>query len=240
MSTLCKARGFVFGKEEKLESDREFAVFAEDFGKVKIFGKAIRKIDSKLKSRIDIFSFVDFEFVQGKNRKTLTDSEILKKFKMVISSPKRFEVANRIVIAIDELVVSGAKENDLLSFIIEIFEILNSQSFKKEDCDLLYIYFLWNFFGILGFGPELEKCAGCSYKLIPQKNYFSCKEGGVICQKCLEKDKKFSTINADVVKIMRIIVQRNWQLLSKLKFSSISKKMLEDVSASYYFYLLDK
>ena len=82
MSLYCRTEGFIFKKEDRNDSDRVFSVFSKDFGRLEIFGKAIRKIDSKLKSAVEIFSFSEIEFVQGKNRKTLTDVFLQKKLKV--------------------------------------------------------------------------------------------------------------------------------------------------------------
>ena len=56
MAVHYKTKGFILKKEDRLESDRIFTVFTYDFGRIEIFGKAIRRIASKLKGGIDIFS----------------------------------------------------------------------------------------------------------------------------------------------------------------------------------------
>ena len=80
MTTQYKTRAFVFKKNDRNESDRMFSVFTDEFGKLDIFAKAIRKINSKLRKDFDIFYFSDIEFVQGKNVKTLIDAARIKKF----------------------------------------------------------------------------------------------------------------------------------------------------------------
>jgi len=240
MASLCATKGFVFKKEDSGEADRVFSVFTEDFGRVNVFAKAIKKSSSKLKGGIDIFSFVDIEFVQGKIKKTLTDALALRKFGRITASPKRFEVASRIAIAIDELVKAEAQDGKLLSFIEESFKILNSQDLKSGQCDYLYYYFLWNYFCILGFKPELSRCSHCSCGLDPDKICFSCKEGGVVCAKCGELDKKFKKIKPDIVKILRIITSRDWNTISRIKTDRNSSNQLEEISNEYYFYLADK
>ena len=71
MTLKYKTKALVFKKTDRNESDRVFSVFTENFGRLDIFAKAIRKNVSKLRSGIDIFFISDIEFIQGKNRKTL-------------------------------------------------------------------------------------------------------------------------------------------------------------------------
>lgn len=80
MTTRYKTKVFVFKKNNINESDRMFSVFSDNFGRLDIFAKAIRKPVSKLRSGIDIFFLSEIEFIQGKNRKTLTDAVAVKKF----------------------------------------------------------------------------------------------------------------------------------------------------------------
>jgi len=236
MISPSATRGFVFKKQDLAEADRVFSVFTEDLGRVDVFAKAIKKISSKLKSGIDVFSFVNIEFVQGKNRKTLTDSLILQKFGRIISSPKRFEIANRVSIAIDEFINGAAKDGELMALLQETFEILDSEKLKSRHCDLLYYYFLWNFFCVLGSGPELSKCSRCQQSLDPARICFSCKEGGAVCAECGQGQR----ISPDIIKILRIITKRDWQTTSKIKIGDGPEKQLQNLSQNYYFYLADK
>jgi DNA repair protein RecO (recombination protein O) len=240
MATQLATSGFVFKKEDIGEADRFFSVFTEDFGRINVFARAVKKSSSKLKSQIDIFSFVDIEFVQGKAKKTLTDAIALQKFSRIISSPKRFETASRIAISIDEIIKGQERDPQLLLFIKEIFDILNSENLKASQCDYLYYYFLWNYFCILGFRPELARCSHCSCGLDPEKLSFSCKEGGVICPKCQEFNKKFKKIGPDIVKVLRIITGQDWHAFSRIKMGRNSFAQLAEISNEYYFYLADK
>jgi DNA repair protein RecO (recombination protein O) len=189
---------------------------------------------------LDIFSIVEIEFVQGKNKKTATDAVALERFKNIIRSPKRFETANRIAVLMEELLNGHEKDEKLSSLLSETFRILNEDAFKKDHCDILYFYFAWKFFDLMGFLPQLYQCAACSEKLNPQDIYFSCKAGGVVCRKCSKCEKNIKGITADFVKILRLICKENWQTVCRLRISSASKKDLLEITDSYCFYLADK
>jgi len=240
MTNHCKVSGFVFKKEDRSETDRIFSIFTDDFGRLKIFAKAIRKITSKLKSGIDIFSISEIEFVQGKNKKTLTDAIFTEKFNNITLSPKRFEVANRITKVLDDFVKEQEKDEGLFNLLKDCFNKLNSSLLKEKECDLIYYYFLWNFFSILGFGPEIQKCASCFSKLDSEEIYFSYREGGIICQKCFEFQKPIEKINSDAVKLLRLILKADWETISKLKINPECEKYLQKISEGYYLYSLEK
>jgi len=239
MINCCKAVGFIFKKEDRSEADKILSVFTEEFGSIKIFAKAIRKITSKLKSGIDIFSASEIEFVQGKTKKTLTDAIFIKKFNNIIASPKRFKIANEIAKVLNDFIKEQHPDKKIFDLLIDAFDKLNNKFLKETDCILIYYYFFWNFCFIIGFRPELQKCADCFGELKSDEVYFSSKDGGIICPKCFNSNTAIK-VNSDVVKILRLILKKDWQIISRLKFNLNSQKLLHQITNNYYAYLLDK
>src|SRR3990167_7638334 len=103
MTTSYRTAGFVFKKDDRFESDRNFSVFTKDFGRVEVLGKSIRKIASKLRGGIEIFSLSEIEFVQGKNRKTLTDAVLDKKFNNIYT-PVKLDISYKISGLVDNFI----------------------------------------------------------------------------------------------------------------------------------------
>ena len=232
MTLKYRTKGFIFKKEERGESDRVFSVFTDDFGRLDIFAKAIRKAPSKLRGGIDIFFMSEVEFIQGKNKKTLTDAVVIKKFNTIPQNVEKFKVASGIGGILDNFLRGEEKDKDIFNLLDEVFIRLNDESLKVKKYFLVYHYFLWNMLSLLGYRSEVHKCAGCSEGLTPQDVYFSAKEGGIICKRCLGKDKFAQRVNTDIVKILRVILSKDWQTLSKLIIESSSQKLLSDVSAN--------
>jgi len=256
MFPYYRTQGLVFKIEDQFEADQMFSVFTKDFGRVEIFGKAIRKINSKLKSGIEIFSLSKIEFIQGKHKKTLTDALFVEKFKNIYQIPEKFEVAIKISNLIDDFIRGEEKDDNIFNLLNDTFSKLNNYQLLTTNYQLIYFYFFWNFISILGYEPELSKCAICRQKLNPHNLYFSNKEGGIICKKCLTSGRDGVKIEPDVVKVLRLIVKKvpmsqdragipvaegdlgNWNTLSKLKMGNDTRESLKEVSENYYRYLL--
>lgn len=231
MIASYRTRGFIFKKEDRQEADRVFTVFTQDFGRLEIFAKSIRAITSKLRPGVEIFSVAQLEFVQGKNRKTLTDALCIEKFKSVTGDPEKLAVAYKISKALDTFIYGQELDSVIWIFLMDIFKKLDD---PKTNNKFLYYYFFWNFVGILGHSPELMACASCA-KPLDQKNlYFSNKEGGLICGSHGEGLR----ILPDAVKVLRLIMQQDWSTLSRLKMGVPAKKLLKEVSDRYYAYLM--
>jgi DNA repair protein RecO (recombination protein O) len=238
MTTHYKTRAFIFKKNDMNESDRIFSVFTDDFGRLDIFAKAIRKSISKLRSGIDIFFMSEIEFIQGKRKKTLTDAATTEKFDNIYQDLDKFKIANRIGEVLDNFIKGEQKDKDLFNLLNEVFYKLNDQNLNNKKYALLYYYFLWNVLSLLGYCPEVQKCNICQSKLNPYGIYFSDRLGGIICKKCLGHDASAEKINSDIAKILRLIFKKEWHILSKLKIEPASQNLFQKISDNYYFYIL--
>lgn len=240
MTAKLRTKGFVIKKKDRFESDRVFTVFTEDFGRLEIRAKAIRKIASKLRGGIDFLCLSEIEFIQGKNYKTLTDAVLIEKFNGIKENQEKLETAGKIADILDNLIKGEEKDEKVFSLLAESFDKLKNCQNNKVNCQLVYYYFSWNLFSLLGYSPELYKCAVCQNKLNPSDVYFSCEEGGVMCSQCLKTDRAAKKISPDTVKILRIILKKDWKLLSKLKIRDSPLSLLENISDNYYLYIKEQ
>lgn len=235
-----RTQGFILKKEDRGEADQLFTIYTKDFGKLEILGKGIRKISSKLRSGAEIFYLSEIEFIQGKRQKTLTDAISINKFKNLRKDLKRLAIAYKISEVLDNLIKGQERDEKIWQLLIETFQRLNTYHLKPNTSNLIYYYFLWNLFSILGYKPELYQCSLCQKKLIPEKLFFSEKEGGVICQNCFKKIDSAKKIEPEVIKIMRLILEKNWSTLSKLKIELKYIKSLSLISENYLNFIREK
>ena len=238
MTTRYKTRAFVFKKSDRNESDRVFSVFSDDFGRLEIFAKAIRKNVSKLRSGMDIFFMTELEFIQGKNRKTLTDAVVSEKFGDISQSLHKFKIANRISGVLDEFLKGEEKDGEIFNLLNDVFRKLDDKKLKADKYETVYYYFLWNLLFMLGYLPEVNECNICRGGLNPYNVYFSLKEGGVICKKCLGHDAGAEKINSDIIKILRLILKKEGDIIFSLKVGPASQKLFEHISDDYCAYIL--
>lgn len=97
MAVHYRTKGFVLAKKDLREADQLFSIYTQDFGKINILGRSIRKINSKLRAGINLFYLSEIEFIQGKNYKTLTDAIALQKLGYSENAFKISETLNSLV-----------------------------------------------------------------------------------------------------------------------------------------------
>lgn len=237
MTMHYKTSAFVFKKEDRLEADRVFSVFTKDFGRIEILGKAIRKINSKLRSGIEVFSLSEIEFIQGRNQKTLTDAVFTNKFNNLTTEPERMLLAFKISDILENFLLGQEADQRIWNIIVDIFEKLNDYSLSPTHYSLIYYYFFWNFISVLGYEPNLSECVVCRQKLNPYQLYFSGSDGGTLCKNCYQFKKDVIKLKSDIVKILRIILKKDWDTLFKIKIDDNHFRLFKEITDYYYRYL---
>jgi len=242
-----RTTGLIFKKDDRGETDQLFTIYTKDFGKLEILGKAIRKISSKLRSGAEPFYLSEIEFIQGKTQKTLTDTILINKFPSLRKDLKRLRIAYRISEVLDSLIKGPEADEKIWKLLNETFQRLDNQQLTINNQQLLYYYFLWNLLSVLGYKAELYNCAICQKKLLPEKLYFNPKEGGIICHDCFTplRDKSLTgfvkkEIQPETIKLLRIILKKDWGTLLKLKFEAKYLKELFLLSKSYFSLIVDE
>jgi DNA repair protein RecO (recombination protein O) len=244
MTSHYRTFGLVVKKVNAGVADCIFTVLTEDFGKIKILGKAIRKITSKLKSSINYIGLSEIEFIQGKVQKTLIDAELLDCYKNAKCDLPKLKVVHKIADVVNSLVSEEEMDSDVYNLLKDSFDRLNNSELTLLQSQMIYFYFIWNLFNLLGYKPEVYKCVVCQKKL-PQDNiYFSSDGAGLVCSDCIKTVKFFRRINADVVKVLRLILpayadkEKDIATLLKLRIPISSGKLLREITNDYYFHLL--
>lgn len=225
-------------KENRGEADRVFTIFTQDFGKLEILGRAIRKITSKLRAGADIFNLSEIEFIQGKTSKTLTDAILIEKFKNLKSDPEKLEAAYKTADVLDSLIGFEEKDEKIWQLLITTFRNIEISKYR----DIVCYYFLWNLFSILGYAPELYNCPVCSRKLLPETLFFSPAEGGLVCWQCFSKldngrKKEAKGIDVGTVKVLRVLLEKDFDVVNRLKIENKIVENLDEISGLYLNYL---
>jgi len=231
MATYYKTKAFALKKKNWFEADQVLTVYTKDFGKLSILGKAIRKIKSKLRAGIGLFCALEIEFIQGRKGKTLTDAVSVKKFKNIRGNLDRIEVAHRINATIDNLVKGQEKDTKIWDLLNQVFQELDKVGLENKSGgnNLFYYYFFWNFVSFLGYQVDLYNCVSCRKKLVPEKLYFDLESKGIVCQSCHKKENQGQEISLEVVKILRLFLNKEINLLPKLKITDSCNNLLKSL-----------
>lgn len=230
MTTHYRTEALILDKREFREADRFFTFFTKEHGKVEALAKGERKIESKLRGGLELFYLSEISFVQGNYWKTLVDASLIENFSNVREDLTKMKVASLIGDQVVNLVGGQEKDEDLWNLLVNTFQRLN----ESPRNFLIYQYFFWRFVSHLGYRPQLYNCVSCNDELNPDQLYFSADRGGTVCKKC--KRGLNQKTDAETIKIVRAILEKGWEDVSKLKVNS-HQQSLNKLSGFYLSHL---
>ena len=260
-----KTNAVVIREEETGEANKILFLYTENFGRIKVLAKGIRKIKAKLKGGFQVLNYISLEFIQGKNFFIATDAILRDGFLNIKKGIKEFRSSIYICSVLDKLIKGEERDERIWNLFFETLHNLQficpssgyshqaarrrvvcssdfswPKPWRADNLQFIIRYFEWNLFCLLGFEPELYHCASCQNKIQQGKFYFSLKEGGILCAECWDKDKEAKEVSRDVIKILRLIILQDKKILGKLKISSQHEKELKEISKAYLEYISEE
>ncbi len=240
MFTRYRTQGIILGKVDRGESDRLFTIYTKDYGIINLLARSERKIKSKLRSGLELFYLSEIEFIQGKAQKTLTDAILVNKFGVLRKDIERLKVSYQVSNLMDKLLKGQEPDKEIWRLLNEVLEKLNSIHLKNLKINLVYYYFLWNLISILGYRIDLYDCFVCQKKIILGKVFIIPKDGGLVCENCKKKFKNSEEIEPNLIKILRMFLEKDWATLNKLRLDENILKDIKDISRHYLSGILEK
>ncbi len=217
--------------EDVGESDRFFTAYTNDFGKIRIFAKSIRKENSKLRFGTGLFSLAEIEFIQGRNHKTLTDVNVVNSYNSIKKSLAASSLAQKACEDINVLIRDGEKDENVWLLLATFLEKIDSFSSNRIDFSN-YCHFLWKLFSFSGYKPELEKCVFCQKPLNPEFSGFSLSEGGVVGACCRGKVESFIAVSEEIIEALKFFSRKETNFpQSKIKF--LTQKKIQLIGDDY-------
>lgn len=233
--TNVKTKGIVIKRMNYGEADRILTVLTRDHGKIKAIAKGSRKILSKLGGSLEPFCLVDFIFHEGKSFYIVTSAVVQKHFRKIHSDIDKTAKA----FYIGELLDKFLKEKQNHPEVFELFAKY-LENLENADDPILIPVFSAKILEAVGFKPVTSECLHCRQKLQPAQNYWDDVEGGVICQTCHDKFGHGEKISNDIIKILRLIFNHDFNIGTKLKIDDKYKKAVGEVLESFIEGIIEK
>ena len=155
MAVHYRTEGIVLATLNRGEADRSFTIYTKDFGKLELWAISERKITSKLRGGLEKLCWSKIEFINGKNKKTLTDSSLKERYQNIKNDLQKLRAATRIGETLNEITSREERDETAWLLLLESFSTLGNVEFPTASSKLLYYYFFWNLLSHLGWRPHL-------------------------------------------------------------------------------------
>lgn len=202
------------------------------YGKVTLSAKGVHRYKTFNNGQYNLFCEVEILYYNksSNNIHILKEITTLKTRSHIKTNWRAAVVASYFADIVAKISLPYHNQENIYELLDESLEQLNTNLYPSVKTIFIFEFKL---LATLGLAPSLEKCSYCGKNLedINTTNYFSVRNGGIICKNCysnLKQHKNDIYIRKDVEKIMRLLQQNtnhNSIKLSKIQISEIERFM---------------
>lgn len=233
---MVQAKGIVLNEIRFQETSKILNIYTLELGKINIMAKGAYRPKSKIIAQTQPFSYCEYEIYKGRSWYYINEASIINSFYNIREQIERL-IYGFFILELVNKSVPEEEVNENLFYLLE--KTLSVLSEMKEGFLKFLIAFELKFISFLGYRPSLISCSNCNSKEI-QLAKFSISTGGVICQNCLDVDRKSINISSDdIINLNKLMYSK----LDELDNIIIDKKdliKLQDLLEKYILYSIDR
>lgn len=234
---LYRTEALVLRSRKYMEADSLLTILSKKKGKFTAIAKGVRKTNSRLRGGVQIFTYNDMLFYQGRSLDIVTQSECLEAFSVLHENIIAMTAAGYWSELLDSLVPERESDQELFSLALAGYHVLCLQS-NELTIRALEIKLL----SLLGYNPYMKKCIQCGKDLINIKKIkFSVRQGGILCDGCCDvgRDSSIMPFNQEVLNAWKQLLHMEFSKINRLKISSSGLKILDDVIEAFLLMQMD-
>ncbi|MDO8885836.1 DNA repair protein RecO [Candidatus Oleimmundimicrobium sp.] len=197
VGSLCKTKGIVLKSIKLGEADKIITFFTDSQGKISAVAKGLRRTKSKFGGRLEPFTYVDLLLYQGRNLDTITQTEIIDSFSEIREDLNKIAYGFSALDLVNKISVEHEKDRRVFEFLLSSLRTLSKTS---VNMDLFLVAFDLKLLSLSGFLPVLSRCVICDKAVSGfEKIFFSCGNGGLVCEKCVHLDYQRGEIESNTI-----------------------------------------
>lgn len=242
MEETKRTKAIILNRSDYRESDSLLLAYTENYGKLSLLARGTKKLLSKMAGHLEPGTLVDLMIVKGRGFDYAGSVQTLDGYLPLREDFNKAYYSGCALRRFNRLVREGEKDENLFRWLQSWLEALASAPvpLAREDGELLFDFFALKLLTELGYRPELYDCLGCRQAIIPGKNYFDLKDGGLLCPDCLAKRppalapaSQLRLVSDDVVKLLRFLVANDLGRAKKLRLEKKARRELGELLAAF-------
>lgn len=147
------SEGIVLSRKNYGEADRILTVFSKHYGKISLMAKGIRKLKSKKRGHLEIFSQIKFSAVKGNGMDIMTEAQTIDDFSGVRVNLNKISLAYYFC----EVVNKITREDENINLIYKLLSKSLADLQVSSELKKLRLEFIYNLLTEMGYWAEGKK-----------------------------------------------------------------------------------
>lgn len=217
------------------EADRILGLFTREHGKIRAIAKGVRKLRSRKAGHLEPFTRTSLLLARGRDMQIVTQAETINAYAPVRENLLLVGYASYVVELLDRFTYEEGENRPLYRLLTDTLEKLSSH----PDPTLVVRYYEIRLLDLLGFRPQLFNCARCGQQIQAEDQFFSAKEGGVLCPRCGSGTQGAYPISLLALKYFRHLQRSTFTEAARAQISPQTNHEMEVLIQHYLTYLLE-
>jgi len=166
MHHIYHTHGFVLSSRNMGEANKMLTIYTREMGLVRAAAQGIRLHKSKLRFTLQDFSYVNVDFVRGKELWRVTSAKHISSFPIARSSTTSFILMMRVIKLIERLCVGESPNENIFDDFIQALHLLDCYDISlqsREALELHVVLRIMNNLGYIGDSEILSKYLSSSF-----------------------------------------------------------------------------
>lgn len=157
MTRVITTTGIVLRKRQLLRSDLQFTIFTEEFGKINVFAKGVRKITSKRLPNLQTGNLINIQINQYNNAYYLQTVQLISALSSIKQQSEQIEKLYLLFFILDRLLPEAQRENEVFK---EVISFIVKFSKETRSSNMVLFQTLKNIVNILGYPSATNNING--------------------------------------------------------------------------------
>ena len=245
-SRLTQVTALVLRSREYGEGHRLITLFTREEGKLLAVAKGVKKPRAKLAGALQHFALLEVQLAGGRKFDVITQARVLDAFYGLRQNYDAFAYANYFAELFDAALEEHQRHPQLFDLLGDTLHRL----VEGSDAELLARYVEINLVAMLGYLPQLTRCAHCQAPLARQGEDgqpawptwvgFSSSQGGALCPDCSKTVPGARRIAAGTLQVAHLLLARGTDALAGLQLSAPLRREIAGTLQDYLEYRLER
>lgn len=232
-----RTEAIILKRRDMGEADRLLTILTPRHGKLDVIAKGARKPTSTKTGHVELFTRADMLIHTGREIGIAAQAEMIEPYLELRDDLQRGAFANYAVELLDRFTTHAEEDyTDLFELLDDTLKRLS----EDDDPRLAVRYYEMRMLDLLGFRPELLECVVGRDPIMPEDQFFSFAQGGVVCPQHAHLSRGAIPVSMLTLKLMRHMQRSTYKQVKSLKVSPALHEEVERVMLGYITHILER
>jgi DNA repair protein RecO (recombination protein O) len=235
-----RSEAIILSRTDFGEADRLLVIFTPRHGKQRAIAKGARKPAARKSGHVELFARTDLLLHRGRDLLIVSQAEMTEPYLPLREDLTRTAYANHAAELLDRFTTDEDEAESAALF--DLLDVTLRRLCGESDLRIAARFYEMRLLDLAGFRPELARCALGGEAIQPEDQFFSVREGGVICPSCGGPlpEEAAMPISRYGLHALRALQRESWERVQALKLNEPLHLEIERVMLGYLVALLEK